>query len=97
MAKKKGRKKASKKMAFFATAGAAIFGLKAYSGYTGKIEGGGGIKGLQWNTVGVNNAGKFVPAKAIENVTPLAVGIGLSILASKMGANRYLNIPMFKA
>jgi len=48
------------------------------------------------NVLGVDaNAGTFNIADAV-GLAPLAVGVGLSWLASKLGLNRRLKIPFLK-
>jgi len=95
--KKKTRKHSKAKIPVLATAGAAAYGFRVYQGYAGKLDSQGGYKGLQWGALGINNAGKFQMSEFIEAVTPLAVGVGGSMLASKFKVNRYLSgIPLFK-
>jgi len=94
--KKRSGRRGSKKIPILATVGAGLFALEAYNGWQGKTGAGTGINGLKWSTLGIDNKGKFQMAKLIQNLTPVAVGVGGSILASKVKANRYVSIPMFK-
>ena len=89
---KKSRRGGSKKIPVLATSGALVFGIKAYNGYKAT-----GADGLMWNTVGVDVSGKFHPAKFVENMMPVIAGVGGSMVAGKMKANRYLSsIPFVK-
>lgn len=90
--KKRSGRRGSKKIPVLATAGAGIFALRAYEQY--KMAP--GWKGLAWGTLGIDNKGKLVTSQFVSNMAPLAIGIGASILASKVKANRYVSIPMFK-
>lgn len=94
--KKKGSRRASKKTAIFAALGVGVAALKAYEGWQGKAGSAPGYKGIMWTTLGIDNKGKLIPAKTVENLAPIAVGVGLSILAAKVSANRYVHLPMIK-
>lgn len=97
MAKSKKRSsRRSNKIPILALAGAGIFALKMVEGYQGKAGSAPGYKGLAWTSLGIDNKGKFIPQKFVENMIPPAVGIGASMLAAKAKANRYVSIPFFK-
>ena len=89
--------KSKKKIPALATIGVAVYGMQAYSGYKGTAGGGPGVMGLKWNTLGVDNTGKFVWSKFLQNSLPLIVGVGGSMAASKLDMNRYISaIPWVK-
>lgn len=86
-----------KKLPLLAMAGAVTYGLNAYNGYMGTAGGGAGANGLKWNTLGIDNTGKFNKSKFFMNCLPLIVGIGGSLVAAKTGMNRYIAaIPFVK-
>lgn len=92
MAKNKRSKsrRTSTKVPVLAAAGVGAFGLNAYQSYKAT-----GLNGLKWNTLGIDVSGKFHPKKLAENLIPVGVGVGGSILASKVGANRMIaRIPL---
>lgn len=90
--KKRSRSRGKSKLPLMATAGVVGYGLNAFKGYQQS-----GSAGVIWNTVGVDANGTFSMQKLIMNVTPLAAGIAGSMIASKVGANKYLaKVPMFR-
>lgn len=96
MARKKRSGRREKKIPVLATAGAAIFAMRVYDGYRGAGGSKAGVPGIAWTTIGMDNSGKIQGKKIVNNLAPLAIGIGGSMLASRMGANRYLKLPFIK-
>lgn len=45
---------------------------------------------LKWNFTGIAPDGSFNGAALIQNITPLAIGMGIHIAASKLGVNRVM-------
>jgi hypothetical protein len=91
MAKRKSKSRSkNRKIPLLASVGVGVYALTAYNEYKKN-----GVEGLTWSTIGVAH-GKFSMDRAIAVFTPLAVGIGGSMLASKAGANKYLKVPYIK-
>ena len=94
---KKSHSRRSKKIPILATAGAAAYGLNAYTQYNAAGGGAPGQKALIWNTIGIDSAGTFHMDKFLMNITPPVVGALGSMGASKLGLNRYLaKVPLVK-
>jgi len=92
MAKKKRSGRRNTKIPVAASLGAAAFAWNAYSGY--KTQ---GVPGMVLNTIGVDSKGNFNSSYLKKSMIPLAVGVGVSMLASKTGANKYISkIPFLK-
>jgi len=92
MAKKKRSGRRNQKIPIAASLGAAAFAWNAYSGYKAQ-----GVPGMVLNTIGVDAKGNFNSSYLKKGMVPLGIGVGISMLASKTGANRYISkIPFVK-
>jgi len=100
--KKMANGKPKKKLPLLATGGAAIFTYNCYKDFNQGSPS--DIGKLLWENFGVNHngyAGSTVgPIKLtqmLKGLAPVIVGIGGSMAAAKLGANRYFSsIPFFK-
>ena len=83
----------SRKVPVAATAGAIGTGMMLFggaSGYTAPLD---AVKAGNMSLAAENLVHNM---KQTDTWMPLAVGVGISMLASRMGANRYVKIPFFK-
>lgn len=48
------------------------------------------VDALKWNFTGITPDGSFNGSALIQNMTPLIVGVGVHVAASKLGVNRML-------
>jgi hypothetical protein len=98
MAKKKNGSRKSRKVPILATGGTILTGINIYNKYQAARP---GLKAEDFVTsfTGLSMAsGKgFSLSKTVYNLAPAIIGVGGSMLASKLGMNRYMaKVPFFK-
>lgn len=90
--------KSKKKIPVMATAGAVVTGISLWNSYKNANPADKSAS-FVWNATGFDTAqGKWLqPKKALATVAPVALGVGASMIFSKIGGNRYISaIPWFK-
>lgn len=94
----------AKKIPIIAATGVALFAMNAYANYASAGGGTAGLNKAAYYSLGIESSSYYSGApggvdikQTIKGVSPLIVGIGGSMLASKLKMNRYISsIPFFK-